>query len=185
MDTVTVWSKQHKNVLLELTETGRYTAKKEYVAFDLQEHAPLVLEAYDWLVGHCPGAQRRPPDAQIPVWVSFERSAVMLPSDNTVILQLTLDPALIAPVNIAKWGAILNYSYIPQDAGDARRHRELLEAYGVSDAKAFMTQFYPQIRREIVESWPRLFDDSVSMGSAQAYGLIWEVRKEWISGIMQ
>ena len=80
-------------------------------------------------------------------------------------------------------GAILNYSYIPRDAADAARHRALLEAYGVSDVKAVMTQFYPQIRREIVESWSRLFDPAVSLGSDACYGLLWEVRSEWLRGV--
>lgn len=65
------------------------------------------------------------------------------------MLELTMDPTLITAVNAAKWGTMLNYSYIPADAQDAKRHRELLAQYGVSDAKAYMSQFYPQIKREI------------------------------------
>jgi hypothetical protein len=41
-------------------------------------------------------------------------------------------------------------SYIPADEHDAKRHRQLLEQYGVSNAKAYMSQFYPQIKREII-----------------------------------
>ena len=88
-------------------------------------------------------------------------------------------------MNIEKWGAILNYSYIPQDAADARRHRQLLADYGVSDAKAYLTQFYPQIKREIVASWDRLFDGGVILGSTAAYGTVWEVRKEWIQNVVR
>lgn len=183
MSAIRVWTKQHGSVLRQLEQTGRYTARKDYVSLDLQEHAPLVLEVYDWLVAHCPGAAIRPPDAQLPVWVSFERSAAMLPSDGAVILELLVDSGAVTPVNIAKWGAILNYSYIPLDAADAARHRRFLEDCGISDAKALMTPFYPQLRREIVESWPRLFDDSVSLGSGAAYGLLWEVRAEWIVSV--
>ena len=185
MSTITVWTKQHASVLETLEKTGRYAAKRDFVALDLGEHAPLVLEAYDWLVAHHPDAARRPADAGVPVWVSFEREATMLPGEGSDILELSVDPGLITPVNISKWGAILNYSYIPRDAADAARHRALLEAYGVSDVKAVMTQFYPQIRREIVESWSRLFDPAVSLGSDACYGLLWEVRLEWLRGVTQ
>lgn len=180
MEPIKVWTKQHKHVLEELETTGRYTAKREYIAMDMEEHAGLVLECYDWLVKHGPDAANRPPDADYPVWVSFLSEATMLPSEGTVILELTIDPAIVTPVNIEKWGTILNYSYIPSDPQDAKRHRELLEQYGVSDAKAYMSQFYPEIKREIVDSWSRLFDDSIILGSEAKYGNIWEVRREWV-----
>lgn len=185
MNTITVWTKQHHTVLDTLKKNGRYAAKRDFVALDLQEHAPLVLKAYDWLVAHHPDAARRPPDAQLPVWVSFEHEATMLPSDGAVVLELAVDPELITPLNIAKWGAILNYSYIPRDAADAARHRAQLELYGANDVKAVMTEFYPQLRREIVESWNRLFDPAVSLGSDASYGLLWEVRSEWIKNVIQ
>ena len=185
MDTVRVWTKQHINVLNILNETGRYTARREYIEKDLGEHAPLVLEVYDWLVRHTPPKNEKPADADYPVWVSVSREATMLPSDNFVILELALDPALIAKVNIFKWGAILNYSYIPADDQDADRHSRLLAEYGVSDTKAYMSQFYPMIKREIIASWDRLFDDSVSLGNQDYYGNIWEIRKEWITAILQ
>lgn len=59
---IKVWTKQHKNVLKELMETGRYTAKQKYISMDLQEHAKLVLEVYDWLVRHGPDAANKPDD---------------------------------------------------------------------------------------------------------------------------
>ncbi len=185
MNNITVWTKQHRSVWDTLQKTGRYAAKRSFVALDLGEHAPLVLKAYDWLVAHHPDLARRPADADVPVWVSFDRDATMLPGKGSVILELSVDPGLITPVNIAKWGAILNYSYIPENTADAARHRTMLEDCGVSDAKAVMTQFYPQLKREVVESWSRLFDPSVSMGSDACYGLLWEVRSEWIRNVIQ
>ena len=109
----------------------------------------------------------------------------MLPSAGTIILELTLDTDLITKVNINKWGTILNYSYIPADAADARDHRKLLEQYGISDAQAYMSQFYPQIKRKIIDSWSRLFDDSIMLGNNRIYGNIWEVKKEWVTQIIR
>ena len=182
MENITVWTKQHRSVLETLERTGRYTAKREYIVMDLEEHAELVLEVYDWLADHSPNRVHRPADAEYPVWVSYTQEAVMLPSPGTVLLELSVPGELIAPVNIEKWGAMLNYSYIPASPGDARRHRRLLEAYGVSDAKAYLSRFYPDIKSEIVSSWDRLFDDGVLLGSAAAYGTLWELRREWVRG---
>lgn len=177
---ITVWTKQHENVRKELESTGRYTAKREYVRLDLKEQAPLVLYAYDWLIAHLPKKGFRPEDAEVPVWVSFKQDAAMLQSEGTVILEVEADADSIIHLNIAKWGAVLNYSYIPKDAEDEKRHKEKMKEYGVSDTKAVMSRFYPELKREIIASWDRLFDDSVSMGNDDAYGLIWELRREWI-----
>lgn len=48
-----------------------------------------------------------------------------------------------------------------------------------------MSQFYPEIKREIVDSWSRLFDDSIILGSEAKYGTIWEVKGEWVTSVTQ
>lgn len=184
MEKTTVWTKQHRDVLEELERTGRHVARQAYIRRDLKEDADLILETYDWLARHSPDAARRPPDVDYPIWVSFQRDAAMLPSPGFVMLELEIGRDLITEVNIAKWGTILNYSYIPRDETDALRHKRLLADYGVSDAKAYLSQFYPRIKREIIDSWDRLFDDTVQLGNASAYGTIWEVRQEWIKQVI-
>ena len=177
MELISVWTKQHRSVAETLRQTGRYTAKRAYVQADLQDCAPLVLTPYDWLAARIPG---RPADAEYPVWLSFQNDAVMLPDENSVVLALRMDPEKITRINIAKWGAILNYAYLPADPADSARHAALLRNCGVSDAKAVMTRFYPELRAEILSSWDRLFDDRVQLGNDFAYGITRELRQEWI-----
>ena len=43
-----------------------------------------------------------------------------------------------------------------------------------------MSRFYPELKEEIVRSWDRLFDDSVQLGNSSAYGVLWEIRREWV-----
>ena len=109
----------------------------------------------------------------------------MLLDDQSVVLELSVDPALMTKINIFKWGKILNYSYIPKSEADAKANIEMLELYGISDMKAFMTPFYPEIKRKIVDSWKRLFDDSVTLGNEECYGILWEIRKEWVVKIIK
>ena len=131
MAKITVWSKQHENVWKVLQETGRYTVKREYIIKDLKEHSELVLDTYEWLVKNGPDYGNKPADVEFPVWVSFRQDATMLPEKGRVILELEIEESLITRVNFTKWGMILNYSYIPADKADEKRHKELLEAYGV------------------------------------------------------
>ena len=185
VETIQVWTKQHRAVLEELERIGRYTAKKAYVELENGDCAPIILEAYNWLVGHAPGGEGRPADAEYPVWVSFSRDLAMLPQEDHVLLELTVDRALVTPIHVAKWGTILNYSYLPQDEADAQRHRALLQLYRVSDTQAYLSQFYPEIKREIVASWDRLFDDTVQINSDLRYGVLWEVQRTWVTQVIQ
>ncbi len=185
MGKVTVWTKQSKDILKELEETGRYTAKKKYIMTDLEEHKHLVFEVYDWLVRNTPNAKERPEDAEYPVWVSLKQETTMLKTPNAIILELSIDEELLTYINIDKWGMILNYSYIPSNENDLKAHQKMLSMYGVSDVDAYMSQFYPQIKREIVDSWKRLFDESIIIHNSNNYGNIWEVKKEWIVSITE
>lgn len=176
MEPIRVWTKQHISVWKTLEETGIYHARSEGIFRN--EDAFLMRDAYRWLASHIPG--ERPQGAEFPIWLAFSRAGTMLPTPDTVLLELKIDPRLVTHINIAKWGTILNCAYIPADEADARRHRQLLRDWGTSDERACMTGFYPQIKREIVDSWARLFDDSIQLGNPECYGLIWEVRKEWV-----
>lgn len=178
MEPIHVWTKQHISVWETLQRDGVYHAK--FAGIRHNEDAQLMMEAYRWLSCSIPNAQTRPAAAEFPIWLAFSRAGTMLPTPNTVLLELEIAPELVTHINIAKWGTILNCSYIAADEADARRHKQLLRDWGASDEKACMTPFYPHIKREIQDSWMRLFDDSIHVGSSECYGTIWEVRKEWV-----
>ncbi len=178
-----VWTRQHENVWKLLEEKGRYTAKRSCIALDMPEFSEILLRAYDWLVKNSPAASEKPRDADYPIWLSFDEDTVMLPGEKELVLELEVESSLITPIHITKWGEILNYSYLPENAEDERRHRELLRLRGIDDARAVMTQFYPEIRREIMESWKRLFDEEILFGSRLYYGNIWEIRREWVKNV--
>ena len=60
MERITVWTKQHRAVLEQLEQVGRYTAKREYVLKENEDCSRFVLEAYNWLVKHSPLAAQKP-----------------------------------------------------------------------------------------------------------------------------
>lgn len=184
MTMVTVYTKQHIDALRGLEKTGRHVACIDYIRRDMEDTAPLVLPVYDWLVRHSPAVAQRPADVVYPVWVSYAQEAAMLPGPGFAIWELELEESLITPVNIAKWGAILNYSYIPADAADAARHQQRMAEYGIGDAAAVMSRFYPQLKQEIIASWDRLFDDNIRLGNAAVYGTVWEVQRDWLRRVI-
>lgn len=181
-----VWTRQHESVLKELNDTGRYIMKTENVSLDMPEYKHIMMEVYMWLANNMPTINIKPEDVSLPIWVVFKSDAAMLPSPNMCLLELEIDENIVYHLNINKWGMILNYSYIPSDEIDDKRHTELLKKYGISDTKAYMSNFYPTLKSEIKNSWMRLFDDNISINDGkECYGLIWEIKKEWVVKVLE
>lgn len=184
MSEITVWTKQNNAVLDQLDSNGRFIADERYIRRELGDTAPVMLYIYGWLSDHVPIAGNKPEDAVYPVWVSFDRDATMMAEPGYAILELSLDTDKIVAIDILKWTTITNYSYIAVDEEDEREHNRLLEESGTDNARAVMTQFYPELRNRIIHSWDRLFDPPAIPGDQGTYGLIWEVRSEWITRII-
>lgn len=185
MPEIHVWTKQNAAVIEQLEANGRFIADERYIRRELDETTDVMLFIYRWLTAHSPNAFCKPPDVQFPVWVSFSEETTMIPEPGYVVLELSVDESMITLIDTAKWTVITNYSYIQADEKDAEDHRKIIDAMGIGNAEAVMSRFYPDIRKKIMESWDRLFDDSVNLGSDTKYGVIWEVKKEWIKKIIQ
>lgn len=182
MAEITVRTRQHRAVEEILMRDGRYVTDSRYVAGDGSEFRSVMLKSYDWLAKAMAERIPRPSDASYPVWVTIG-AGEGYPAEGGVIFVLSVPEEQLLRLSTDGWSAVLDYRYIPKDDADAARHRELLELYGASDAKAVMTSFYPQIKREIVESWPRAFASPDHVGTS--YGLIWEIRKEWVREVIK
>lgn len=183
MPDITVWTKQNIAVLDQLASNGRFIADGRYIRRELESTTDIMLLIYRWLAKHVPTAHIRPSDAEYLVWVSLSEESTMMPEPGYVVLELSVDESLIAFLDTAKWTRITNYSYIPLNKEDEEAHNEILQGMGINNAEAVMTQFYPQMRDKIIKSWDRLFDDSICLGSTTQYGVIWEVREEWLQKI--
>lgn len=184
MSEITVWTKQNKAVLDQLEADGRFIADEGFIRRELGDTADIMLLIYSWLADHMPAAAERPSDVSFPVWVSYEKEATMMAEPGYAVLELSVDEKLVTKLDTAKWTMITNYSYIPADEKDGEEHSRYLRDIGAINADAVMTRFYPELRSRIISSWDRLFDDSITFGSTSAYGLMWEVKKEWIRNVV-
>lgn len=180
-----VWTRQHESVIQKLYDNGRYVMETKNVSLDMPEYKHIMMEVYSWLANNMPNKHLKPQDADLPIWVVLKNDAAMLPCVGTNLLELEIDEKSICRVNINKWGMILNYSYIPKNEEDEKRHINTLNAYGISDTKAYMSNFYPMIKKEIRDSWIRLFDDKIIInGGIENYGLIWEIKRECLVKVL-
>lgn len=176
-----LYTRQHKNVLQHILDDGRYVVTGEYVGTDMPEFRHIILDMYSWLADNLPNKKYKPADAKFPLWFHYNKDAVYLPTEDTVMITIEGNEEELANVNIFKWGMIQNYTYIPKDNEDNKRHLRMLEDYNTSDVQAYMSQFYPEIKREIRESWVRLFDKSIIIdGNPMEYALLWEIKKSQV-----
>ena len=79
---------------------------------------------------------------------------------------------------------MLNLEYIGRDEADEEAFERRIVAMGLrSSSDAFATAFYPTVKREITQSWQRLFDSAEGCPDAYLEAGIWEIRREWIRSL--
>ena len=182
MAKVTVWTRQSDKILDDLDTHGRYIVKQSYIRQKMEEHADLVLDVYGWYKRRAAAFSRIPDDVNYPIWVAVSESSLLRLCEDQVMLELSVDEQDLIVVDPYKWDLVINYMYLPKDAADYQRHQDLLHNYQTNDGKAYMTPFFPMIKREIVQSWDRLFQD-MPTDLADKNGTLWEIKAEWITNV--
>ena len=124
----------------------------------------------------------RPDGVEFPVWVSLSRESMLQLVEGSVVLTLRVPEEALLITDVERWGYRVNQWYIPLDQEDERRHNSELERYGIASESAIIDSdkgnFYPLLRRKIVDSWGRLFTCPPRCGD-MAQGTLWELRREW------
>ena len=182
MGKVTVWTRQSVKILDDLQDNGRYVVKQSYIREKMEEHADLVLDVYGWYRRRAAAFCRIPDDVKYPIWVAVSESSLLGLCEEHVMLELSVDEQDLIIIDPYKWDLVINYMYLPKDAADYQRHQDLLHNYQTNDGKAYMTPFFPMIKREIVQSWDRLFEDNPA-DLKDKNGTLWEIRADWITKI--
>lgn len=179
---VKVWTKQHADILSDLENNDRYIVKREYIQQKMEEHAGLYLEVYSWYRKAAEKIVPAPSDVDYPIWVSLNENEKIGNSDGNVLLEVEVDEDVLITMDIDKWGRIVNYMYIPKSKTDEIEHDKMLAAYNTDDSSAYMSPFFPIIKKKIQKSWDRLFDDSYTLSDMRV-GTLWELKKEWIINV--
>lgn len=182
---IKVWTRQSEKVLDVLEKKGRYIVKEEYIVDKMEEFHDLYLDVYKWYTRKAKEIVPKPDDVKYPIWVSVTDNYMLQPVKGSVVLELLVDKDKVITMDVEKWGRIVNYWYVSMDREDEKEHDKKLKKYGLSDgSSAYMSNFYPIIKREIIKSWDRLFDNSYRLSDV-IQGTIWEVKKEWIVNVIK
>ncbi len=178
-----VWTRQSVKAWEELQKNGVFRIKKKHITRKYGDISNTLMVCYEWLTKKASEHLDRPEGAEGPIWLALRPDFMPCPADNTVVLELEIESKNLIVFDMGKWDYILNYWYIPFDEEDGRHFCKLLDAKGIrNQSEVVMTQFHPVLKRVIMESWSRLFDENIRVsGNDQA--ICWEIKREWVTGV--
>lgn len=183
---VILYSSQAEAVLQIIERDGECFSKRKYVEDKYQESAPIFVSAYSWFVHEAEKYVARPENAEYPYWAFKDIYSVEASGDSRIIkLEVPADEAVF--FDMYDWNKILNLKYIGETETDEQEFRKMLRDYGITrESDVVLTNFYPNLKRQVKESWKRLFrhHEDIINGETQGIGSIqaglWTIRKEWI-----
>ncbi len=182
---LTLYAAQAAPVLEALRRDGVCYSKAAYVQKKYGESAPVFLTAYNWFVEQLPQFVPKPAEAEFPYW-AFRELYSLDQAGTAGVLKLQVPADKVVLFDVQDWTKIMRLRYIGVDAADERRFAKELSARGLRWEQVMMTEFYPDLKRQILDSWQRLFrhheallrGEDVPVERVQA-GL-WELRREWV-----
>ncbi|HZX20796.1 MAG TPA: DUF3841 domain-containing protein [Clostridia bacterium] len=183
---VMLYSPQSEVVVNILERDGVCFSKKEYVVKKYEESAPIFVAAYDWFVMEAQKYSPKPEDAEYPYWAFRDLYSVEQSEDSKLLrLYIPLDEVIF--FDMYDWGKILRLQYVGETKADEEQFRRALADYGIrKESDVILTNFYPDLKRRVQDSWKRLFrhHENIKQGDIKGVGSIqaglWQLKKEWI-----
>lgn len=184
--TIILYSAQTKVVLDKINRDGHCFSKKKYVALKYEESAPIFITAYDWYVKEAIQYCDKPKGAEYPYWAFKDKDSIE-PSNDTIILKLAVPIDEIVFFDMYKWYKILKLQYLGEDEKDEIKFHKLIENYGIKkEIDILLTNFYPDLKKQIYSSWQRLFKDHMTIQQGNYDSIeriqagLWQIKREWL-----
>lgn len=183
---VILYSSQTESVVNTLERDGVCFSKKKYVQNKYQESAPIFLAAYSWFVSEAEKYISRPENAEYPYWAFRDIYSVESSGDSKVVkLNVPIEEAVF--FDMYDWNKVINLKYIGETEEDEQKFRKMLRSYGITrESDIILTNFYPDLKNEVEESWKRLFrhHEDIKSGKtdvvASVQAGLWQLKRDWI-----
>jgi hypothetical protein len=183
---LTLYSAQSDLVIEQLKQNGRCFVKKEYVVKKYGESAAIFVTAYDWFVSEAVKYLAKPQEAEYPYW-AFQDAYNAAPTGGEILcLQVPLTEAIFFERD--NWDKILRLQYMGENEAEEAAFRQSLANYGVRrEMDVMLTNFYPDLKRQVLASWQRLFQqhEEIRQGHIKAVknlqAALWCLKKEWLA----
>ena len=200
MERVVLYSPQSQAVWDVLKEKDAAYCRREYIRRKYQEVSGIFLSTYDAFVREAQNIVPRPEEAESPYWAFISPRDLDASAGGSVMrLHIPVDQAVF--FDMYDWYKVLKLSYIAgSEEDEAAFSRELAQRGIRNVSDVFLTAFYPDLTRRVMESWKRLFrwdsaiqeclaempedsprlpDEKTGLPRSVQAG-IWWIRREWL-----
>ena len=182
---ITLYALQSDPVIEAIKKDGVCFSKKKYVENKYVESATVFTTAYSWFVNEASKFSKKPEGAEYPYWAFKDLYNVDQANGGNVLkLEVPLDEVVL--FDVRDWNRIMCLKYLGKDEKEEAAFREKIAPYGVLETKIMLTNFYPDLKREVMDSWQNLFrnEDKLKKGEdVTKNGIqagLWQIKKEWI-----
>ena len=189
-DKIRLYSAQNKKLVKIIRTEGSCFSRREYIERKYGESAKVFLAAYSWLAGKAPEYVPKPEKAELHYWAFADKIDIEQSSDSVILaLDIPADECIL--FDLYDWNKILKLQYIGENDKDEKAFREHIKNIGVKhDSDIMLTNFYPEIKREIENSWQRLFRHHEQLIKKESpiktvEGAIWQIKSEWIADVIE
>ena len=184
---VRLWTRQDKKSLEDLKKHGVIRIKREHLDEKFDLIADYIIKCYNWFVKAAEQRCPRPEGVEFPVWCSVSEENMLRPTEDTVVYVIEVDESEVIYFDGFKWDHVLNHIYIPKDKADEEAYKKEMASRGHTNLFAFLdeatTHFYPRERKQVIDSWIRVFDiDEWDIFRVQAN--LWEIREDMVVDIL-
>ena len=188
-NTIRLYSAQNKGLVEKIRREGQCFSQKAYIESKYGESAKIFLAAYSWLAAQAPKYVPRPEGAELHYWAFGDVTDIEQSSD-TVVLALDVPADECILFDLYDWNKILKLQYMGADESEERLFREQMRERGIKhDSDIMLANFYPDLKREIENSWQLLFryHERLIKGErpiATVEGALWQIKNEWIKDVI-
>ena len=184
-NTMRLYTSQTDIVLKAIEKDEVCYSKKEFVRQKYLESSNIFITAYSWFVKEAEKIVPKPEKAEYPYWAfkdlyNTDDSA----GGNILTLEVPLDNAIF--FDLFDWNKIICMKYIGVCEEDDIKFREKIKKLGLKETDIMLTNFYPELKAQIMESWKLLFrhHENIKIGNMDGIGGVqaglWQIKKEWI-----
>lgn len=153
---IKLYTSQSDIVLQIIEKDGVCYSKKEFVSKKYSESSNIFITAYSWFVKEAEKIVKKPEKAEYPYWAfkdlyNVDDSA----GGNILTLKVPLEEAIF--FDLFDWNKIICMKYIGVCEEDEKEFKENIKKLGLKETNIMLTNFYPELKMQIMESWKFLF----------------------------
>lgn len=182
--TIKLYTAQTDIVMNIVRTEGVCFSKPEYIKKKYGESAPIFMTAYSWFVKEMEKKVPKPEGAEFPYWAFEDLYSVDTTGSNVTALQVPMEEAVF--FDMYDWNKIMQLGFIGKNKAEEEVFAKEISEYGLTLNKIMLTDFYPDLKKRVTDSWQKLFryDEKVRNGEKTDAGSIqagmWQIKRDWM-----